>query len=305
MRAARENIAAEIARLRVRRRLEDLKQAANTGPITRKIAELSEDTITDVIRDRFTRETERLGLDRVTIAKTRASKGALLHQPKLVGARQSTALARVFSEGERTALGLAAYFTEASVHELGSALILDDPVTSLDHIRRERVANRLVDSAETRQVVVFTHDVAFVANLKDAATRKNVVVAERSASRSRAGERLPGFCADTHPWKAKDVQARIGELRAATWLGSKGSPRSSTTGSTKMRWPAGPGSYRRRGSGSSARRSSDKCWPMGDLRCARRWSGSWHGFPATITWNSMAAMVGRPDGPGVTTRAHW
>ena len=214
MRAAREDIAAEIARRRVRRRLEELKQTTNTGPITRKIAELSEDTITDVIRDRFTRETERLGLDRVTIAKTRASKGALLHQPKLVGARQSTALARVFSEGERTALGLAAYFTEASVHELGSALILDDPVTSLDHIRRERVANRLVDFAETRQVVVFTHDVAFVANLKDAASRKNVVVAERSVSRSRASERLPGLCADTHPWKARDVQARIGELRA-------------------------------------------------------------------------------------------
>ena len=214
MRAARENIAAEIARLRVRRHLEDLKQAANTGPITRKIAELSADTITDVIRDRFTRETERLGLDRVTIAKTRASKGALLHQPKLVGARQSTTLARVFSEGERSALGLAAYFTEASLHELESALILDDPVTSLDHIHRERVANRLVDFAETRQVVVFTHDVAFVADLKVAATRKSIVIAERSVSRSRAGERLPGLCADTHPWKARDVQARIGELRA-------------------------------------------------------------------------------------------
>ena len=213
MRAARENIVAEIARLRVRRCLEDLKQEANTGPITRKIAELSADTITDVIRDRFTRETERLGLDRVTIAKTRARKGALLHQPKLVGARQSTTLARVFSEGERSALGLAAYFTEASLHALESALILDDPVTSLDHIHRERVANRLVDFAETRQVVVFTHDVAFVADLKDAATRKNVVVTERSVSRSRAGERLPGLCADTHPWKARDVQARIGELR--------------------------------------------------------------------------------------------
>ena len=214
MRAAREHIAAEIARLRVRRRLEDLKQAANTGPITRKIAELSADTITDVIRDRFTRETERLGLDRVTIAKTRASKGALLHQPKLVGARQSTTLARVFSEGERSALGLAACFTEASLHELESALILDDPVTSLDHIHRERVAIRLVDFAETRQVVIFTHDVAFVADLKGAATRKNVVVAERSVSRSRAGERLPGLCADAHPWKARDVQERIGELRA-------------------------------------------------------------------------------------------
>ena len=214
MRAAREDLAAEIARLRVRRWLEDLKQEANTGPITRKIAELSAGTITDVIRDRFTRETERLGLDRVTIAKTRASKGALLHQPKLVGARQSTTLDRVFSEGERSALGLAAYFTEASLHALASALILDDPVTSLDHIHRERVANRLVDFAETRQVVVFTHDVAFVADLKDAATRKSVVVTERSVSRSRAGERLPGLCTDTHPWKARDVQERIGELRA-------------------------------------------------------------------------------------------
>ena len=203
MRAARKDIAAEIARRRLMRRLEDLKQTANTGPITRKILELSEETITEVIRDRFTRETERLGLDRVTIAKTRARKGALLHRPKLVGARQATALARVFSEGERTALGLAAYFAEASVHQFGSALILDDPVTSLDHIRRERVANRLVDFAETRQVVVFTHDVAFVADLKDAASRKNVVVAERSVSRSRAGERLPGFCADTHPWEGQ------------------------------------------------------------------------------------------------------
>ena len=135
-------------------------------------------------------------------------------QPQLAGARLATTLARVFSEGERTALSLAAYFTEASVHQFGSALILEVPVTSLDRIRRQRVANRLVDFAKTRQVDVFTHDVAFVADAKDAATRTNLVAAERSVSRSRAGERLPGFCTDTHPWKAKDVQARIGDFRA-------------------------------------------------------------------------------------------
>ena len=212
-RGARSDIAAEIVRLGVRSRLEALKQAANTGPITRKVLELSEDTITEVVRDRFIRETDRLGLDRVTIAKTKASKGALLHQPKLVGARQSTELSQVFSEGERTALGLAAFFTEAFLDESNSALVLDDPVTSLDHVRRERVAERLVDFGETRQVVVFTHDVAFVAELKGAAFRKEVTVVERWVSRSRAGERLPGFCADTHPWKAKDVRARLGELR--------------------------------------------------------------------------------------------
>ena len=210
---ARNDIVAEIARLGKRRRLEKLKQAANTGPITRKILDLSEETITEVVRDRFTRETDRLGLDRVTIAKTKAEKGALLHLPKLVGTRQTTELSCVFSEGERTALGLAACFTEAALDESNSALILDDPVTSLDHIRRERVAERLVDFAQTRQVVVFTHDVAFVAELKGAAFRQEVDVAERWVARSRAGDRLPGFCADTHPWKAKDVRARLGELR--------------------------------------------------------------------------------------------
>ena len=213
VRGARKDIIAEIARLGERKRLEKLKQAANTGPITRKILDLSEETITEVVRDRFTRETDRLGLDRVTIAKTKAEKGALLHLPKLVGARQTTELSRVFSEGEQTALGLAACFTEAALDDSGSALILDDPVTSLDHIRRERVAERLVDFAQTRQVVVFTHDVAFVAELKGAAFRKEVDVAERWVARSRAGDRLPGFCADTHPWKAKDVRARLGELR--------------------------------------------------------------------------------------------
>ena len=214
LRSSRTDIVAEIARLGERRRLERLKQAANTGPITRKILDLSEETITEVVRDRFTRETDRLGLDRVTIAKTKAEKGALLHLPKLVGARQTSELSSVFSEGERTALGLAACFTEAALDESNSGLILDDPVTSLDHIRRERVAERLVDFAQTRQVVVFTHDVAFVAELKGAAFRKEVAVAERSVARSRSGERLPGACIDTHPWKAKDVRARLGELRA-------------------------------------------------------------------------------------------
>ena len=74
LRDARKDIIAEIARLGVRQRLERLKTAANTGPITRKILDLSEETITEVVRDRFTRETDRLDLDRVTIAKTKAEK---------------------------------------------------------------------------------------------------------------------------------------------------------------------------------------------------------------------------------------
>ena len=210
---ARSVIVNEIARLKEREALEAAKSAAATTGITKKILELSEESITEVVRDTFTRETDRLRLERVTIARTRAEKGALLHQPKLVGARQQATLPRVFSEGERTALGLAAFFTEAHLDGSRSALILDDPVTSLDHIRRGLVAARLAELAESRQVILFTHDVAFVADLKREAAARGVPVAERSVMKSRADERKPGACSTKHPWKAKDVPARIDELR--------------------------------------------------------------------------------------------
>ena len=210
---SREAIIKEIARLKVREALEAAKTAASTTSITKKVMELSEESITEVVRDTFTRETERLRLDRVTIARTRANKGALLHQPKLVGARQNVTLPHVFSEGERTALGLAAYFTEANLEASKSALILDDPVNSLDHVRRGLVAARLAAFAETRQVIIFTHDIAFVADLKREAKANDVQTAERSVTRSRTGERKPGACDTKLPWKAKDVTARIGELR--------------------------------------------------------------------------------------------
>ncbi len=210
---ARSVIVNEIARLEEREALEAAKSAAATTGVTKKILELSEESITEVVRDTFTRETDRLRLERVTIARTRAEKGALLHQPKLVGARQQATLPRVFSEGERTALGLAAFFTEAHLDGSRSALILDDPVTSLDHIRRGLVAARLAELAETRQVILFTHDVAFVADLKREAAARGAPVAERSVMKSRADERKPGACSTKHPWKAKDVPARIDELR--------------------------------------------------------------------------------------------
>lgn len=210
---SREMIVKEIARLKEHEALEAAKTAAATGPITKKVLELSEESITEVVRDAFTRETDRLRLERVTISRTRADKGALLHQPKLVGARQEVKLPRVFSEGERTALGLAAFFTEAYLDGSKSALILDDPVTSLDHIRRGLVAARLAALAESRQVVLFTHDVVFVADLKREASAMGVPVTERSVTRSRADDRKPGACNTKHPWKAKDVPARLDELR--------------------------------------------------------------------------------------------
>ena len=213
MRRKRGVIVEEINRLKLRGKLEEVKNSAATGAITRKISELSEAEVTEVIRDRFTRETERLHLERVTISKTRAERTALLHQPKLISVRQNVTLPQVFSEGEKTALGLAAFFAEASLDSSKSALILDDPVSSLDHVRRELVARRLIDLSVDRQIIVFTHDVSFVVDLKQEARGKGSSVTDRSVARSRAGERKPGMCSENHPWKAKDVSQRLEALR--------------------------------------------------------------------------------------------
>ena len=119
---------------------------------------------------------------------------------------------QVLSEGEQTALGLAGFFTEAYLDESLSAIVLDDPVSSLDHIRRGHVASRLADLATRRQVIVFTHDIAFVSELRRASTEKEVDFTERSVERHHI--RGPGECHDVHPWKAKDIKTRLGDLRS-------------------------------------------------------------------------------------------
>jgi hypothetical protein len=119
---------------------------------------------------------------------------------------------RVLSEGEQTALGLAGFFTEVHFEQSKSAIVLDDPVSSLDHVRRGYVARRLVEIAKERQVVVFTHDIAFVADLRGAAEGQGVTVCERSVERRPSGQ--PGACLGTFPWKAKDVGKRLQELES-------------------------------------------------------------------------------------------
>jgi energy-coupling factor transporter ATP-binding protein EcfA2 len=212
-RKQRSNIVAEMLRLKKRAILEAVKSAASTTAITKKVLELSESGITKVVRDRFTRECDRLRLERVTIDKKSGGLGAVKHQPTLVGARQSAKLPSVLSEGERTALGLAAFFTEAELAGSKSAIILDDPVSSLDHVRRGLVAARLAELAKERQVIVFTHDVSFIADLKKETKRHGVAVCERSVVRSRGDTKKPGTCRPEHPWHAKDVGQRLHELR--------------------------------------------------------------------------------------------
>lgn len=116
----------------------------------------------------------------------------------------------VLSEGEQTALGLAGLFTEIQFDDSKSAVVFDDPITSLDHGRREKVARRIVEIAAGRQVIVFTHDLTFLGDLARAADEKSLGLTERSIVRTGTSE--PGKVLDVHPWKAKDAKKRLNDL---------------------------------------------------------------------------------------------
>ena len=93
---------------------------------------------------------------------------------------------RILSEGEQTAAALADFLTEIELNGACAGLVFDDPVTSMDHVRKESIAQRLVDEASRRQVVVFTHDILFTNYLATAAEEKGVAFAGRTIWRDDA-----------------------------------------------------------------------------------------------------------------------
>ncbi len=204
-------VRAERDRLRQAAAITSAKRLTTTNAISEKAAAITNDVLTEVLIDRFSRETDRLGLENVVLRTVGGRRGILRYKTGFVGAQQDVALPEVLSEGEQTALGMAGFLAEVWTDESRSAVIFDDPVTSLDHQRRDKVAERLVQLAKERQTIVFTHDVAFVLALKKHAVHSDVHVTERSVERLH--ER-PGHCSDQHKFSAKLVSERVTEMRA-------------------------------------------------------------------------------------------
>jgi hypothetical protein len=91
----------------------------------------------------------------------------------------------VLSEGEHRCLGIAAFLTELGLEGHSSAIVLDDPVSSLDQRYRDAVALRLAREAKNRQVIILPHDLAF----RDALTR--AAIEHQTTMEFRAVRRTP------------------------------------------------------------------------------------------------------------------
>lgn len=78
---------------------------------------------------------------------------------------------KMLSEGEKRAVALADFLAEAALDTQSRTIVLDDPVTSLDLEWRQLIANKLVEEAKNRQVIIFTHDLPFLYYLKQGADK--------------------------------------------------------------------------------------------------------------------------------------
>ncbi|KQQ87006.1 hypothetical protein ASF77_15415 [Massilia sp. Leaf139] len=188
-------------------------KGCNTRLVTAIATELYEANVTEELRAALAKELTNLGLKKldVTLEMT-GQKGARMQQLKLQTLPQyaRAKVSDILSEGEQRVIAMALFLAEVGIEPGRSGLIFDDPVSSLDHVRREKIAKRLVLEAKERQIIVFTHDLAFAWALKDFADDNGVANISRHIFSAGAKK---GICSDGLPFEAKKLSARINELR--------------------------------------------------------------------------------------------
>jgi len=200
----------EVGRLAEVKRLDACIADTATTAITRLGNKIADDLITPRMRDRFTEEIVALAGSRVRVEIVRSGGkfGSPQYEVRLY-ANPKAKVHSVLSEGEQTCVALAAYLTELANATHQSALVFDDPVTSLDHKWRNKVAQRLVKEAHSRQIIVFTHDLILVNDMYQMAQDQSISFGLAHLSRGSVGV---GIVNDGMPWRASRVQDRIDKL---------------------------------------------------------------------------------------------
>ena len=206
-----DDVIAEIGRRKMRAILEETLKDTTTNRITTKSREIAERLVTNALRERFTDEVARLDLSamKIELREGQANYGVPHFKVSLIENPEAP-VGEILSEGEHRCAALAAFLAELATTESRSAIVFDDPVSSLDHLRRKSVAYRLAEEGKTRQVIVFTHDIAFLFLLDQACREKGAHVAFRSVSRN---DDYAGLVQQDPPARAQPLDKVIDSLQ--------------------------------------------------------------------------------------------
>jgi energy-coupling factor transporter ATP-binding protein EcfA2 len=205
------SILTAVAKLSHQAKLVKCLSAVKTNAISIKAAELAEKVVSEELAEALNSEFNELGVGSLRVSvQSRADKGKALHKLKLE-LPQSRNPGDILSEGEQRAVAIGAFLAEVGLSGGKGGIVFDDPVSSLDHRRRERVAKRLTTEAAQRQVIVFTHDIYFLCLLAEKAKLAGTAITTQSLTRRAEGF---GVSDPELPFEGKNASKRIGALKA-------------------------------------------------------------------------------------------
>ncbi|WP_313336452.1 AAA family ATPase [Sphingobium yanoikuyae] len=185
-----------------------------TRSISTQITALRKQLVTEELERRITEEVGALDLTHLPFKVSDSSSGGKsLFSVGLHGAG-AVKNNQVLSEGEQRALALACFLAEIGGDDARYGIIVDDPVSSLDHLRIRKVAHRLVAEAKKgRQVIIFTHNLVFFNEVvSEAARAGDAAPLIKSLVAKTQSEGFGVIRENCEPWVA-DLNARIETLR--------------------------------------------------------------------------------------------
>lgn len=184
--------------------------ATATTAISRKSTELTNTMATEEVAGVLSEELLALGVNNISVAM-RPSSAKAKTTFKLVLESPSGAVPQdILSEGEQRAIAIASFLAEVRLGKGKGGIVFDDPVSSLDHGRRERVARRIAAEAADRQVVVFTHDLFFLNVLMFETNALGIEPKALTLTQTPEGF---GVAEETLPFAGARVSQRVGMLR--------------------------------------------------------------------------------------------
>ncbi len=196
-------------------KLTKCRELVSTKQASLQITSLRRDLVTADLEKRIMAEIGALDLTHLPFRVSDRSAGGQSYFA--VGLRTPVGVAndKVLSEGEQRALALACFLGELGADTFNHGLVIDDPVSSLDHVRIRRVAQRIVaEAAKGKQIIIFTHNLLFYNEVAEAAAQASpqIPVARRIVTKS-ATEGFGIISETDEPWIAQKVNQRISRLR--------------------------------------------------------------------------------------------
>jgi energy-coupling factor transporter ATP-binding protein EcfA2 len=187
----------------------------NKGPVSALATKLRKELVTPELQKRVDEEISGIGLQDIPMSfATKTNDGKSFFDVALDSVTAKKAKkSEVLSEGEQRALAIACFLSDPHVSENKGAIIVDDPVTSLDHNRIRLVANRFAKEASRRnQVIIFTHNLLFYQELLRACADCEPQIPVTKCMIQKSATSFGLVSVNDEPWVAKRVKGRMTAL---------------------------------------------------------------------------------------------